>query len=370
MNYDFAVTTDNGKINTPREFADDMLLSYQADDHLQTLNSQILEESFAGPQIETQNQLRTTIVSTDSFERRMVTKTNNLKGKSNDLTRKKFLMNRLNWMSYLKILYDQLEKVKDPVLTPREQKRSFLSDTILNQMSGAQSEQPDKVRREHLVMALNKIIGLLPLINRNEYLRKFKNEQAISFLQIENSIMCCPLTLLSWDSIIDLLLNVNQQQFLETIKQEKAQQNIDFNTDRQFNDEYLDSNSCKMSGVSPFDNSSQMSKDGSLFMKQKFENFQRKMHVKNFPKTQAHTNKNSLNSSPVTSRHNVETFGLHSARVEESPVKNQYAGYGINTEAKAKNNKESDGKLSDIDDCSDSDCSQSDVVVQTGETEK
>lgn len=46
-------------------------------------------------------------------------------------TRKQYLMNRINWITYLKILYDQLEKIKEP-LQPKKKKKSFLSDTMLS----------------------------------------------------------------------------------------------------------------------------------------------------------------------------------------------------------------------------------------------
>lgn len=222
------------------------------------------------------------------------------------------------------------------------------------------------------MLGLNKIIGLLPLVSIEEYKQRFKNEQAISFLQIENSVMCCPLTHLSWDSIIDLLLNVNQQQFIETIKEKQAN-NVDFNTERQY-EEYLDSNSCKMSGVSPFDNSSQMSKD-NLILKSKFENLHKKIGMK--PKTAQHTNMNSLNSSPQPhQKHNMETFGQHTINIDgESPMRKSYLKYSIplppeiiTTDGfKGKNNRASEGKLSDIDDCDDSESSDDGQPMQTTE---
>jgi hypothetical protein len=48
------------------------------------------------------NVARTTVVSSDSVEQRI----RNTKVVKN----KQMLMNRLNWITYLKILYDQLEK--------------------------------------------------------------------------------------------------------------------------------------------------------------------------------------------------------------------------------------------------------------------
>jgi hypothetical protein len=56
---------------------------------------------------------------------------------------------------------------------------------------------------------LNKIINLLPLVSPEEYNYRFPSEQAISFIQLENQLMCSPNSQLTWDNLIDLLLIVH-----------------------------------------------------------------------------------------------------------------------------------------------------------------
>jgi hypothetical protein len=48
--------------------------------------------------------LKESLVSSDSIEIR--------KSQNIEMKKKSFMMNRLNWITYLKILYDQLEKTK------------------------------------------------------------------------------------------------------------------------------------------------------------------------------------------------------------------------------------------------------------------
>ena len=87
-------------------------------------------------------------------------------------TRKQYLMNRINWITYLKILYDQLEKVKEP-LQPRKKKKSFLSDTLLSERevfsTGSDNDHfspiVEKVSRDSLVLGLTKILNCIPLMS-------------------------------------------------------------------------------------------------------------------------------------------------------------------------------------------------------------
>jgi hypothetical protein len=65
------------------------------------------------------------MISSDSAEQRNVFRNILRVRESQNLpTRRTFLMNRLNWITYLKILYDQLEKIKKPVEV--QKKKSFL----------------------------------------------------------------------------------------------------------------------------------------------------------------------------------------------------------------------------------------------------
>lgn len=138
-----------------------------------------------------------------------------------------------------------------------------------------------------------------------EYAYRFKNEQAISYQQVENCLMCSPQTKLTWDTIIDLLLNVNQLQM---------NRNDNYVSEYNQGSEDNETNSCKMSGVSKFDNSSILS--GGV-IKNKYEAHQQKM--KSFINIQsrthghntvANTHLNSLNISKRESlKDGAETFG-------------------------------------------------------------
>jgi hypothetical protein len=51
---------------------------------------------------------------------------------------------------------------------------------------------------------------MLPLMSEQEYQYRFPSEQAISFIQIENKLMCSKYTKMTWDNIIDLLLTIQK----------------------------------------------------------------------------------------------------------------------------------------------------------------
>ena len=49
---------------------------------------------------------------------------------------------------------------------------------------------------------------MLPLMSEQEYKYRFPSELAISFMQIENKLMCSKFSKMTWDNIIDLLLTI------------------------------------------------------------------------------------------------------------------------------------------------------------------
>lgn len=89
------------------------------------------------------------------------------------------MMNRLNWMRYLKILYDQIFKIK--VAIPSQNQKSQASFLSLNSKDfhsnpgspAASSNQTltfqEKIERDQLVKALRKTGGLLPLMTKSAY---------------------------------------------------------------------------------------------------------------------------------------------------------------------------------------------------------
>lgn len=116
-------------------------------------------------------------------------------------------MNRLNWITYLKILYDQLEKTKQPELLDRKSmsSNSFLNNSPLNK----QNRIIERVDKSQFMKALSKIMSLLPLMSEVEYNYRYPSDKAIRFNEMENNIMCCQSQYLTWDAIIDILLMIN-----------------------------------------------------------------------------------------------------------------------------------------------------------------
>ena len=98
-------------------------------------------------------------------------------------------MNRLNWITYLKILYDQLEKTKQPELLDRKSmsSNSFLNNSPLNK----QNRIIERVDKSQFMKALSKIMSLLPLMSEVEYNYRYPSDKAIRFNEMENNIMCC-----------------------------------------------------------------------------------------------------------------------------------------------------------------------------------
>ena len=89
-----------------------------------TLNSNPLTLHSEQSIVYENNVQRTTIISSDSRDQRQLRNSLHIKAK------KTYLMNRLNWITYLKILYDQLEKIRVPEperSDSRQMIRSFLS---------------------------------------------------------------------------------------------------------------------------------------------------------------------------------------------------------------------------------------------------
>lgn len=128
------------------------------------------------------------------------------------------MMNRVNWIQYLKMVYDQLEKIQVAEEPPRnlQNHRSFLSiNTRSSKEPGAaSSNRPnvryiEKVSRDQFAKALQKVMSLLPLISEKEYEYRYPSEKGISFEQVYNHFMACSYRELTWDKIIELLVIIN-----------------------------------------------------------------------------------------------------------------------------------------------------------------
>jgi len=87
-------------------------------------------------------------------------------------------MNRMNWITYLKVLFDQLESFN--------------------------SNKQKHVENTNFIKALKKIKNLLPLLPRNEYYKQ-SSEVAFTYKEVENGVMSMP-KYLNWDNIIDIFL--------------------------------------------------------------------------------------------------------------------------------------------------------------------
>lgn len=93
-------------------------------------------------------------------------------------------MNRMNWITYLKVLFDQLD--------------SFNSNKLKH------------VESENFLTGLKKIKHILPLQSRNEYMKN-SSEIAFSYKEVESVISQMP-EYITWDNIIDVfLLSIRNQ---------------------------------------------------------------------------------------------------------------------------------------------------------------
>ena len=117
-------------------------------------------------------------------------------------------MNRINWITYLKILYDAIEKIQVSIKCSNINS-SFLSINVNSKKDENLSiKYIEKINRDNLVKALFKVINLLPLMNKYEYEKSYATEYAITFNQVYNQLMCNPLVQLTWDDIMDILLYI------------------------------------------------------------------------------------------------------------------------------------------------------------------
>ena len=107
-----------------------------------------------------------------------------------DVKKKSFMMNRLNWITYLKILYDQLEKTKQLEVDRKSlDSNSFLIS--INTPINKNQRVIERVDKTQFIKALQKIISLLPLMSEEEYDYRYPSDKAIKFEEMENNIMCC-----------------------------------------------------------------------------------------------------------------------------------------------------------------------------------
>ena len=150
---------------------------------------------------------------------------------------------------------------------------------------------------------------LMPLMGADEYNYRYRSEQAISYQLIETQLMTCRMTALSWDSIIDLLLNVNNDQTrrpsaaVEKEVNAEDQLNVGIMDNKSpaiINDlEDVDLNSCYISGASKFENSSISNNNFKSKIANKNEKYQ--SHRMEFPQTFQNTVANSLLNSGLNS---------------------------------------------------------------------
>lgn len=87
-------------------------------------------------------------------------------------------MNRMNWITYLKVLFDQLESFN-------------------------QNKQKH-VENHNFLTGLQKIKNLLPLMNKNEYYKSC-SDVSFTYKDVEFGIMHMP-KFITWDNVIDVFL--------------------------------------------------------------------------------------------------------------------------------------------------------------------
>ena len=96
-----------------------------------------------------------------------------------DHLRDYFVMNRMNWITYLKVLFDQLDS-----FTQNKQKH---------------------VDTANFIKALQKIKNLLPLLPKNDYY-KTTSDIAFSYQEVEQGIGSMA-KFITWDNVIDVFLS-------------------------------------------------------------------------------------------------------------------------------------------------------------------
>jgi hypothetical protein len=87
-------------------------------------------------------------------------------------------MNRMNWITYLKVLFDQLE-----TFNQNKQKH---------------------VETANFLKGLKKIKNLLPLLSRNDYYKN-SSEVAFTYKEVEFGVTKMP-NYITWDNVIDIFL--------------------------------------------------------------------------------------------------------------------------------------------------------------------
>ena len=91
-------------------------------------------------------------------------------------------MNRMNWINFMKILFDELET-----------------------FTGAKGKQKH-VELGNFVKALKKIKNMLPLQAKLEYIKNC-GEVCFSYKEVENGLQNTELKYISWDHVIDMFLS-------------------------------------------------------------------------------------------------------------------------------------------------------------------
>lgn len=110
----------------------------------------------------------------------------------------------MNWITYLKVLFDQLES-----FTQNKQKH---------------------VEKENFIKALQKIKNLLPLQTKNDYL-KTSSDISFTYLEVETGIYHMP-KFINWDNVIDVFLTKqNQYSFIHPTTEVKSNNNQELDDD-------------------------------------------------------------------------------------------------------------------------------------------
>eukprot|EP00347_Sterkiella_histriomuscorum_P015088 403358362 len=108
------------------------------------------------------------------------------------------MMSRLNWMTYLKLLFDKLNSMQT-------------GQSINLQQSSMSNSTSNDVDIYQLLEALSQIKNLLPLQNREEYQSKHGNEKGFTIYEVEYNLKRFLIinghTKLSWDDVIDMFLS-------------------------------------------------------------------------------------------------------------------------------------------------------------------
>lgn len=132
-------------------------------------------------------------------------------------------MSRLNWMTYMKVLFDKLQSQQSKT---NHSKSDNTDDSLFSLQGGVgkgnngnsmhlrSSSQTQQVDAHQMLQALNKIKAHLPLQTKEEYSLQYGSERGFTVREVESSLKRLIIMRsaagqdmdITWDDVIDLFI--------------------------------------------------------------------------------------------------------------------------------------------------------------------